>query len=101
MTAGEGAGHRWTAADALLLVTVAIWGVNFAVVKFALAALPPLALNAVRFASASTAVLVALRLSGQRWAFARRDLPALVGLGLLGNAVYQLLFIFGARPREG
>ncbi len=88
--------HRWTAADALLLVTVVIWGVNFTVVKFALAGLPPLAFNAVRSLAASTAALVALRLWGRRWAFARRDLPALVGLGLLGNGVYQLIFIFGA-----
>ena len=42
-------GHRLTTADALLLLTVTIWGVNFSAVKIALAEIPPLAFNSVRF----------------------------------------------------
>ena len=87
---------RWTTADALVLLTVLIWGTNFSVVKFALSELSPLAFNAVRFFFAGIALVVAARVTGQHWRFERRHLPLLVGLGLLGNALYQVLFIFGA-----
>ncbi|MEE8526515.1 MAG: DMT family transporter [Thermoanaerobaculia bacterium] len=85
-----------TVADALLLTTAVIWGVNFAVVKYALASFSPLALNSVRFTVAVAVVTAAARLSGRRWHFERRHLPALIGLGILGNTGYQLLFIYGA-----
>lgn len=89
--------QRHTAlADALLLLTVVIWGVNFAVVKYALATFSPRALNSVRFLVAAAVVVAAARLSGRRWRFERRHLPALIGLGVLGNTGYQLLFIYGA-----
>ncbi len=85
-----------TAADAALLLTVCIWGTNFSIVKFGLSELSPLAFNAVRFACGGAALGVAARVAGQRWRFERRHLPFLIGLGLLGNALYQLLFILGA-----
>ncbi len=89
-------------ADALLLVTVTIWGVNFSVVKFALAELPPLAFNAVRFLVAAAALALVTRVAGRAgagsssWSFERRHYLPLIGLGLLGNTTYQLLFIYGA-----
>ena len=82
-------------ADALLLLTVSIWGVNFSVVKAALVELPPLAFNAVRFAAAALTLVIVFRASGGRWRFERRHLASLIGLGLLGNTTYQLLFLFG------
>ncbi len=87
---------RLTSADALLLFTVFVWGTNFSAVKFGLSELPPLAFNAVRFLCGGTALGVAARVAGQRWHFERRHLPFLICLGLLGNTLYQLLFIFGA-----
>ncbi len=83
-------------ADALLLLTVCIWGTNFSVVKFGLSELSPLAFNAVRFACGGVAMVIIARAVGQRWHFERRHLPFLIGLGLLGNGLYQLLFIYGA-----
>ena len=88
--------HRFTAADALLLLTALIWGVNFSVVKFALSELPPLAFNTIRFSAAGAVMTAAILASGQHWRFERRHLPGLLALGLLGNAAYQLVFIFGA-----
>ncbi len=88
--------HRFTFADVLLLVTVVIWGVNFAVVKFALAEIPPLAFNAVRFLAVGVTLVAVMRLTGQSWRIDRRHLAGLVGLGVLGNTAYQLLFIHGA-----
>jgi drug/metabolite transporter (DMT)-like permease len=86
---------RWSSADALLLLTVGIWGSNFSVVKFGLSELPPLAFNAVRFLLSGATLALLTRAAGQNWRFQRRHLPFLIGLGLLGNTFYQLLFIYG------
>ena len=87
---------RWTAADALLLFTVVTWGVNFSAVKFALAEIPPMAFNAVRFLAGGVVLAIAAHAMGRRWRFERRHLPFLIGLGLFGHSLYQLLFILGA-----
>lgn len=81
--------------DALLVLTVIFWGVNFSVVKFALAELPPLPFNGLRFMVASATMFVLARATGHRLSFRRQHLFYLIGLGLLGNTAYQLLFIFG------
>ncbi len=80
--------------DLAILALVLIWGANFSVVKAALSEIHPLAFNALRFLLASAILAYFLR-RGRGLAFDRRELPALVGLGLLGNFVYQLLFIYG------
>ncbi len=87
---------RWTSADALLLVTVFTWGVNFSVVKLALSEIPPMAFNAVRFLAGGTVLAIAAHATGRRWRFERRHLPFRIGLGLFGHSLYQLLFILGA-----
>lgn len=96
MSTRESPGSPTLGAEALLLLTVVIWGVNFSVVKFALATIPPLAFNGLRFFVAAVILLLLARVTGTRLAFERRHLPWLVALGLLGNAIYQCLFIYGA-----
>jgi len=86
-------GFEW--ADGLLLLTATIWGVNFSVVKFALADIPPKVFMGLRFVIASSTMLILASLLGRSLRFERRHLPALVGLGLLGNSVYQVLFVYG------
>jgi drug/metabolite transporter (DMT)-like permease len=86
-------GLSW--ADGLLLLTIFFWGVNFSVVKFALAEIPPLAFNGVRFMVASATMFFLARATGHRFNFERRHLVYLIGLGLLGNTAYQLFFILG------
>lgn len=86
-------GISW--ADGLLLLTASFWGVNFAVVKFALAEIPPLAFNGVRFLIASGTMLMLARATGHHFSFKRRHIAYLMGLGLLGNTAYQLFFVFG------
>jgi drug/metabolite transporter (DMT)-like permease len=93
VSGAEGVGLN--SADLFLTFTIIFWGVNFSVVKFALAALPPLAFNGLRFTVASTTMLILVLLQGGRFNFRARHIPALIGLGLLGNTAYQLLFIFG------
>ncbi len=89
-------------AEKAMLLLVVIWGVNFAVVKWALIAFEPLGFNTLRFLIASILVLVVLRLEGPlKWPD-RKDLPWLVVLGLIGNTLYQLGFILGLdRTRAG
>lgn len=82
-------------ADAGLLALAVIWGANFSVIKVALEELAPLAFNALRFPLASLALLVLLRLRGPLRLPDRRDVPRVVVLGLVGNVLYQLLFIYG------
>lgn len=85
--------HGWTEAGLALMVLV--WGVNFAVVKQALAAFDPLAFNVLRFLLASLFVYAVLRARGPLRLPARADVPRLLLLGLVGNVLYQFAFIFG------
>jgi drug/metabolite transporter (DMT)-like permease len=85
-----------------------IWGVNFSIVKYGTVVLHPLAYNAVRVALAAVSLVIIAQLWTNRsgpvasgWP-ARRDALALLGLGTLGNGLYQILFIEGlARTRAG
>ena len=81
--------------DVAIVLLVLIWGSNFSVVKAALSEFSPLAFNSTRFVLAS--LLLALFLAATRASvrFQREDVIRLVGLGLLGNVVYQVLFIYG------
>ncbi len=81
-------------ADGLLLLTAILWGVNFSVVKFALAEIPPLVFMGLRFLVASSTMLTLTLAAGYRLDFERRHIPYLIVLGLLGNTAYQLLFVF-------
>lgn len=74
---------------------VLIWAANFSVVKAALVDFEPLAFNATRFVLASALMLLFLRHTGGLPRFKRSEWLALVGLGLLGNTGYQVLFILG------
>jgi drug/metabolite transporter (DMT)-like permease len=87
--------------DGLLLLMSIIWGVNYVVVKYGAGLVDPLAYNGIRVAVAAvilTGIVAVMR--GER--LARRDLVALLWLGVLGNGVYQAFFVEGiARTRAG
>ncbi|MFW6199391.1 MAG: DMT family transporter [Gemmatimonadota bacterium] len=79
-----------------LLSLSLIWGVNFPVIKVALAELHPLAFNALRFPLAALVLFVLVRRRRRPGPPIRKeDWPLLFALGILGNIGYQLLFIFG------
>ncbi|HSM60964.1 MAG TPA: DMT family transporter [Longimicrobiales bacterium] len=85
---------RDVATDVGLVTLTVIWGVNFSVVKAVLVHLDPLALNALRFPLAAAVLwLLVRRLPGP--GLEREDRWRLVGLGLLGNVVYQVCFVEG------
>jgi drug/metabolite transporter (DMT)-like permease len=80
--------------DVSLVAMALIWGVNYSVVKYGTGLMAPLAYNAVRIAIAST-VLSALAFLPRRQPVSRRDVATLFLLGMLGNGVYQVLFVEG------
>jgi drug/metabolite transporter (DMT)-like permease len=84
----------WKAIAALVTMAF-IWALNFSIAKDALARISPLAFNTLRFPFAAAVVTLAMiRRTGLRFPASRDWLP-IMGLGLLGNVVYQLCFIFG------
>ncbi len=89
-------------ASAALVGMVVIWALNFSIAKEALADLPPLAFNALRFPLAAAVLYVALRARGPIPTPRNADVFPVLTLGLLGNVLYQLFFIFGlAHSRAG
>lgn len=90
-----------TVTDLLLLLMALIWGVNIAVVKYGTLHLSPLAYNGVRVAIAALVLLGIAAAMGNPWP-RRREVLTLMLLGVLGNGLYQVLFIEGiARTRAG
>jgi drug/metabolite transporter (DMT)-like permease len=94
--------------DALLLLMVVIWGVNYSVLKRAFVEVPPQAFNAVRVTVAALTFLAVIRLTQRRrvtGAVSRvfytpnpltaRDRWDLVWVGLVGHFVYQFFFVRG------
>jgi len=79
----------------LLIIMVVIWGVNFSLVKWALSELSPLAFNAVRFTLAAGFILALLLLLEGWQPIPPADMLKIFGLGLLGNSLFQVLFIEG------
>ncbi|MFN8571635.1 MAG: DMT family transporter [Gemmatimonadaceae bacterium] len=84
--------------DVALLAMATIWGVNYSVIKFATRTFTPLVFNGLRIPLAAGVQLAASRT--REPALASSDRTRLVVLGMLGNGVYQVLFILGiARTR--
>ncbi|MFP5355723.1 MAG: DMT family transporter [Gemmatimonadota bacterium] len=71
-----------------------IWGINFSVLKYGTQFVAPLAFNGARIplaAAAQLGIAAAMRLER----VPRREKWQLIFLGMLGNGVYQVLFILG------
>lgn len=84
---------RWVT-DILLLLMAVIWGVNFSVLKYGTQFVAPLAFNGLRVpiaAATQLGIAGAMRLDK----VSRQVAIRLVLLGMLGNGVYQCLFILG------
>ena len=82
--------------DLLLLLMAAMWGTNFSIIKVALTDLSPLLFASARFVLIVPVMVGLAWLTGHSLRVERRYWLQIAGLGLLGNTVYQLLFIFGA-----
>lgn len=81
--------------DFFMLLTVLIWAINFIFIKIALKEFSPLAFNGIRMAFASIILVLFLFITRQGLGVAKKDIWKLVVLGIIGNTVYQILFIHG------
>jgi drug/metabolite transporter (DMT)-like permease len=84
-----------TVYDALLLGMVSVWAANPAAIKWALNFMDPLVFNAFRFLLAAFVPVTVLLLSGERLTWHLGDGWKLLGLGVVGHGLYQVLFIIG------
>jgi len=101
VTADPAAHPAFGFTDVLLFTMAVIWGVNFVVVKYATHIFNPLAFTGLRVGAAAVFLLL-VALVGRRAPLARRDVIALLLLGVVGNGLYQLFFVNGvARTRAG
>lgn len=80
--------------DVGLLATIAIWSVNFTIVKATLVHIPPLVFNTFRLVGATLLLVGFARFAAKR-SWTRGDLVRLLAVSLVGHTAYQLLFIFG------
>lgn len=88
------AAHAFGATDLMLLAMAAIWGVNYSVIKYASRVFTPLVFNGIRIPIAAAAQLAAGRVAREE-AVPPADRWRLIVLGMLGNGLYQVLFILG------
>lgn len=99
--ADSAAHHSFGLTDVLLLMMAAIWGANFVVVKYATHIFSPVAFTGLRVGVAAL-FLVAFAFARGGFCLSRRDIIQLLFLGVIGNGIYQLLFVHGvARTRAG
>jgi len=86
---------RLNAGDGWLLLTVAVWGLNFPVAKFVLDELDPHSFVGVRWAIAATTLVILVLLRERNLRVPWRDFWMLAGLGTLGVATFQMLWTIG------
>ena len=92
---------RLSSTDLLMLTATAIWGVNFTVIKVALAGFSPMAFNGLRFGLATVVIMAILWWQARHTPGSdlldvpRRDWGPVILLGLFGHTFYQVIFING------
>lgn len=84
-----------TLVETSLFLVALIWALNFSVVKSALSEIDPLSFNGLRFLFAAAVIWAVLIYRKQLFTIPREDWLPLLGMGVLGNLVYQGLFIIG------
>jgi drug/metabolite transporter (DMT)-like permease len=99
----DGAKQSARLAEISLLLAAFFVGTDFVSVKYALRGLPPLALVPLRYMVAGLLVLVLLRLIGNTGGIGLtlRDLPVMVGLGLVGVTLNQVGYTVGLSLTSG
>lgn len=83
---------RPTRGDAYLLLTVIIWGNTFPTAKYVLGVLPPNVFASARYLLAALTLMTVLAWRQGLTLPQRRDLLPLIGFGLLGITLMQLLW---------
>jgi len=86
---------RFSICDLEMLMVALFWGGNFTVSKFVMAQFPALPFSAFRFTLAGGLLLLIARRAGVLKPLPLKTLMALAGLGVVGNTLYQSLFMAG------
>jgi drug/metabolite transporter (DMT)-like permease len=92
-----GRGFRVTRADALMMLTMLIWGINITSVKVAVSALPPLGFGLLRYALASGVLFAILKWREGSLGVRRSDLRWMIPAGAIGIGCNQIAFLLGVR----
>ena len=79
--------------ELMLLTVVLIWAANQTIGKLAMREMSPGVYTALRFSLATPLMLLVLKWREGSWAFDRTALVRLIGIGLVGVAFYQTIFI--------
>jgi len=90
-----GANAAFGLSDALMLLAVVMWGINFSLIKIALRELSPVGFNGLRLLLTAVIFLILLALSGEGFRVEKKDAWKLLLIGVAGNTLYQVLFIRG------
>jgi drug/metabolite transporter (DMT)-like permease len=81
--------------DLFMLLAVLIWAINFSFIKIALREFSPLGFNGLRLILASLILIIVLLVSKEGFSHVRSNFWKLCILGIIGNTIFQLLFIYG------
>jgi drug/metabolite transporter (DMT)-like permease len=84
---------RPTWATPAMLVVVVVWACNFIAMRFAIRELPILAVGALRFGAAALLLLAILKVVEGNIGAPRAAWGRLVLIGMIGNTIYQTLFM--------
>lgn len=83
--------------DLRLLFVALVWGVNFAIVKFALGDFSPLSFTITRFLLAALFLFSVMLIRREPLGIVRNDRPAIIRLGIVGITFYNIFFMYGLR----
>ena len=78
----------------LILVAI-IWALNFSVIKVTLTQIDPFSFNALRYVLSAALLIGYAKLKGFSIRVQKQHFWPWVGIGLVGNLLYQVLFIVG------
>ncbi len=81
--------------EAALLFIAVVWALNFTVIKYSLAEIDPVVFNGLRFIFAAGLMWIVLFRKGQQFTVPKKDWLPLFATAVLGNVIYQFLFIYG------
>jgi drug/metabolite transporter (DMT)-like permease len=86
---------RFGSTDIFMLLVVLFWALNFSFIKIALREISPLGFNGIRLFLAALILLLVFFGSKEKFSISKSDIWLLVGLSLIGNTAFQLVFIHG------
>lgn len=78
-----------------MLLAVIFWAINFSFIKIALREISPFGFNGIRLCLSSLFLILFLLFRGENLRILKSDIRKIVSMGIIGNTVFQMLFIHG------